>query len=76
MKKGQQQSPQQPSVRLNLTLRGLPAEWLLDWKRRGIVRSNVDAVIQSFRAFQETVAELDLKAARVRALERQGEFEE
>lgn len=33
------------SVRINISLRGEPAQWLLDWKRRGLVRSNHECCV-------------------------------
>lgn len=41
------------SVRINTTISGLPAKWLRDWKLKGYVKSNSDAVRQAFRCFQE-----------------------
>ena len=52
------------SIRINTVIRGEPAEWLLEWKQRGIVRSNSDAIRQAFRVFRDKLNESDLNAAR------------
>ena len=52
-------------VRINTIIEGEPATALLEWKRRGIVRSNTDAIRQSFRLFQEKLVEADLQASRI-----------
>jgi hypothetical protein len=48
-------------IRINMKVEGEPAEWLEEWKRRGLVTSYTDAVIQSLRVFNETIIEQDLK---------------
>ena len=57
-------------ARINTVIVGEPAVWLDEWKRRGIVISNTDAVIQAFRAFNEKVTEQDLKVVQLRNLRR------
>jgi hypothetical protein len=44
-----------------MKVEGEPAEWLDEWKRRGLVTSYTDAVIQALRLFNERVVEQDLK---------------
>jgi len=44
-----------------MVVEGEPAEWLKEWKKRGLVSSYTDAVIQSLRAFNEKITEQDLK---------------
>ena len=51
-----------PRVRINTIIVGEPARWLIEWKRRGIVTSYTDALIQAFRALHEKITEQDLKA--------------
>jgi hypothetical protein len=51
----------EPRVRINTIVDGEPAQWLLTWKRRGLVRSNSDAIRQAFRCFNEKLLELDNK---------------
>lgn len=51
----------EPRVRINMVVEGEPAEWLKEWKKRGLVSSYTDAVIQSLRAFNEKITEQDLK---------------
>ena len=55
-------------ARTNTVISGEPAQWLLDWKRRCLARSNRDAIIQAFRAFQEKIVEQGLKVARLRRI--------
>ena len=50
------------SVRINTVISGEPALWLQDWKERGLVRSNSEAVRQAFRALQDKILENDLRA--------------
>jgi hypothetical protein len=60
-----------PSVRLNMTLEGDPALWLLEWKNRGLVTSCHDAVNQAFRVFHQKIVEQDLKAAQLKTLKKE-----
>jgi len=55
-------SKDKPRVRINTVIVGEPARWLIEWKRRGIVTSYTDALIQAFRALHEKITEQDLKA--------------
>ena len=57
---------QEESIRLNLTLKGEPAKWLKTWKRRGLVNSNRDAVVQSFRLYYDLIRKSDLEEAQIR----------
>ena len=52
-------------IRINMTVEGEPAAWLNDWKRRGLVTSYTDAVIQALRALNERVTEQDLKSVQL-----------
>jgi len=38
-----------------------PTKWLLGWKRRGLVTSYTDAIIQALRVMHEKIIEQDLK---------------
>ena len=61
-------------VRINMTVEGEPAEWLNEWKQRGLITSYTDAVIQSLRAFNEKITEQDLKLIQlknIRSIEEQ-----
>jgi hypothetical protein len=53
------------TVRINITLRGEPAKWLLTWKKRGFVNSNRDAVVQSFRLYYDIIRKSDLENAQL-----------
>jgi hypothetical protein len=48
-------------IRINMKVEGEPAEWLAEWKRRGLITSYTDAVIQALRAYNEKITELDLR---------------
>jgi len=48
-----------------MTVEGEPAAWLNDWKKRGLVTSYTDAVIQALRVLNEKVTEQDLKSAQL-----------
>jgi len=48
-------------IRINMKVEGEPAEWLEEWKRRGLVTSYTDAVVQALRAYNEKIVEQDLK---------------
>ncbi len=50
-----------PKIRINTVVVGEPAKWLSEWKRRGLVTTYTDAIIQALRAFNEKVIEQDLK---------------
>ena len=55
-------------IRVNMIVEGEPAEWLQEWKSRGLVTSYTDAVIQALRALQVRITEEDLKIAQLRNL--------
>lgn len=59
-----------PRIRINTVVMGEPAKWLNEWKRRGIVTSYTDAVIQALRTFNEKVIEQDLKSAQLGNIQR------
>jgi hypothetical protein len=48
-----------------MTVEGEPAKWLSNWRKRGLVTSYTDAVIQALRALNEKVTEQDLKSAQL-----------
>lgn len=52
-------------IRINMTLEGEPAVWIGEWKRRGLITSYTDGVIQALRALHEKVTEQDLKSAQL-----------
>jgi len=56
----------EPKVRINTVIVGEPAKWLEEWKRRGIITSYTDAVIQALRAMNEKITEQDLKLIQLR----------
>jgi len=61
-------------VRVNTIIVGEPARWLEEWKRRGLVTSYTDAIIQALRAMHERITEQDLKIIQLRNMK--GEEEE
>ena len=72
MRKGR--SSEKIRVRVNTIIMGEPARWLKEWKRRGLVTSYTDAIIQALRAMHERVTEQDLKIIQLRNM--RGEEEE
>ncbi|MCW4046151.1 MAG: hypothetical protein NWE99_01110 [Candidatus Bathyarchaeota archaeon] len=60
-------------IRINTVVMGEPAKWLNEWKRRGIVTSYTDAIIQALRVFNERLTEQDLKSAQLENIQRIGE---
>jgi len=58
-------------LRVNVTLRGndIP-RWFREWKRRGLVKSCSDAIVQAFRLYQERLTEFDLKKAQLENLQK------
>lgn len=52
-------------VRLNMVVDGEPAEWLSEWKQRGLVTSYTDAVVQALRFFNEKITEQDIKQSQL-----------
>jgi len=59
---------QQSRVRVNTVIVGEPAEWLKEWKQRGIISSYADAVIQALRSFHREITENELKSIQIRNL--------
>ncbi len=57
-------------IRINTLVVGEPAKWLNEWKRRGLVTSYTDAIIQALRAFNERLTEQDLKSAQLGNMQR------
>ena len=55
----------QQKIRINTIVTGEPAKWLNEWKRRGLVTSYTDAIIQALRTFNERITEQDLKSAQL-----------
>ena len=60
-------------VRINMIVEGEPAEWLNEWKKRGLVTSYTDAVVQSLRAYNEKITEQDLKLVQLKNMKNVGE---
>lgn len=52
-------------IRINTVIVGEPAVWLNEWKRRGLVTSYTDAILQALRVFNERVTDQDLKSAQL-----------
>jgi len=61
-------------IRINTVVIGEPAKWLNEWKRRGLVTSYTDAIIQALRTFNEKVIEQDLKSAQLGNIQRAEEL--
>ena len=57
-------------IRINTIIVGEPAKWLEDWKRRGLITSFTDGVLQGLLALHEKVTEQDLKSAQLTNIKR------
>ncbi len=57
-------------IRINTVVIGEPAQWLNNWKMRGLVTSYTDAIIQALRVFNEKLTEQDLKSAQLGNMQR------
>jgi hypothetical protein len=64
------ENPDGQKIRINTVVLGEPAKWLNDWKRRGLVTSYTDAIIQALRVFNERLTEQDLKSAQLGNIQR------
>jgi hypothetical protein len=60
-------------IRINMKVEGEPAQWLDEWKRRGLVTSYTDAVIQALRAYNEKITDQDLKSIQLSNIKNFGE---
>jgi len=57
-------------IRINTIVIGEPAKWLNEWKRRGLVTSYTDAIIQALRIFNEKLTKQDLKSSQLENIKR------
>jgi hypothetical protein len=64
---------QKDRTRINTTITGEPALWLMEWKQRGLILSNSDAVVQAYRVLQEKITEQDLKSVQLGNMRRMEE---
>ncbi|MEM3827966.1 MAG: hypothetical protein QXP36_01945 [Conexivisphaerales archaeon] len=55
-------------IRINTVIIGEPARWLMEWKRRGLITSYTDGVIQALKALNEKMTEQDLKLIQLKNL--------
>lgn len=65
MKAALQKVNKKTHIRINMMVEGEPAAWLNEWKRRGLITSYTDAVVQALRALNEKVTEQDLKSVQL-----------
>ena len=56
------------TVRINTIIKGEPANWLKNWKERGIITNYTDAVLQALRTFHEKITENELKSVQLQRL--------
>jgi len=52
-------------VRINTLVVGEPAQWLGEWKRRGLITSYTDGILQALKLYNEKQAAQDLKKAQI-----------
>ena len=55
-------------IRLNMIITGSVANWLKSWKKRGIITSYTDAVLQGLRSFHKEITENELKSVQLQRL--------
>lgn len=51
-----------------MTVKGEPADWVLEWQERGLVRSVTDAVRQALILLRERFQTIDEQAIRLRTI--------
>jgi len=73
MKAVLEKAKEKARIRINMIVEGEPAKWLIDWRRRGLVTSYTDGVIQAIRALNDKVTEQDLKSAQLGNIKRTDE---
>jgi hypothetical protein len=61
LEKVERQALQGAKVRFNTTISGLPAYWILEWQRMGLIRSKSDALRQALIALKEKFSTLEAK---------------
>lgn len=54
--------------RLNLTIYGEPAEWVVDLRERGLISTNRDLVLQSLQTLHDKTVERDLRSAQLKSI--------
>jgi hypothetical protein len=64
---------QEHKVSVRCIISGEPAKIFLELKRRGIVRSTRDAVVQGLMSLHERIVQRDLKIAQLKASQRLNE---
>jgi len=57
-----------PVKRINLTVRGEPAQWLEEWIKRGLCNSVTDAVLLAFQTLHERITDHDIKEEQLKML--------
>ena len=57
-----------------MVITGEPASFLIEWRRRGIINSYTDGVLQALRMFNQSVIEQDLVRAKLMRLKDVDEF--
>jgi len=74
VKKVLDKAKEKTRIRINMTVEGEPATWLDEWKRRGIITSYTDAVVQALRVLNEKVTEQDLRMMQLNNIRTTDEF--
>jgi len=57
----------QAKVRFNTTIRGLPAQLVLQWQQKGLVKSKADALRQALLALAQKFSQLENELAKRRS---------
>jgi hypothetical protein len=68
MKVSKENNRSESRIRINTLIVGEPAQWLGEWKQRGIITSYSDGIIQALKLYNEKQVEQDLKKAQITTL--------
>ena len=68
MKVSKENNRSDSRIRINTLIVGEPAQWLEEWKQRGIITSYSDGIIQALKLYNEKQVEQDLKKAQINSL--------
>jgi hypothetical protein len=58
-------APRRTRVRFNVSIYDEPASWILEWRRRGIVSSARDVLLQSLQSLRKQILETDTASMQV-----------
>jgi hypothetical protein len=68
------QASRNTRIRFNTTVEGLPAQLVLQWQEKGLIRSKADALRQALLALAEKFSQLEFEVAKTRKGDMDEEF--